>query len=538
MDLAQRWLLFLDTLRERADNMIEHERQGMPPLLDFDFETLLDARRFDRPVNYALLKITRHGDDCWDDCVDAAKAPVVVVDPRAGHGPGIGGFKHDSAVGMAMHAGHPVYFVVFFPEPVPGQTLEDVHNALRRFVEDVARRHPGAPPVLYGNCQAGWAVALLAADCEGWSGPVVLNGAPLSYWAGDTATSPMRTMGALTGGAWAAHLLADLGDGRFDGAWLAQNFENLQPEKAIWEKYAELFSRIDTERDRFLEFERWWTGYYKLSREEILAITGNLFIGNRLEAGEMRLGDGCTINLRRMRNPIVVFASEGDNITPPEQALGWIARLYPDTGALKAAGQRIVYLRHPHVGHLGIFVSASVAKLEHRAILESLNEIAALEPGLFELVIENPSGDPDCHKPAFSVRFEPRDVADLAGTAEDAGLAQAAQVSRIGEAAYDLVLGPWIRAATTPTSASALEAMHPMRWSKMMFSERFNPWMGFVRTAAATLADARQPLPENALEIIAERKLIVVTGAMIAATRKSRDAWLRQTFLTLYRAWS
>jgi poly(3-hydroxyalkanoate) synthetase len=120
------------------------------------------------------------------------------------------------------------------------------------------------------------------------TGPVVLNGAPLSYWAGDTATSPMRTMGALAGGVWAAHLLADLGDGRFDGAWLAQNFENLQPEKAIWEKYAELFSRIDTERDRFLEFERWWTGYYKLSREEILAITSNLFIGNRLETGEMR----------------------------------------------------------------------------------------------------------------------------------------------------------------------------------------------------------------------------------------------------------
>ena len=289
-DAMERWILFLDTLRARANNMIEHERHGMPPLLDFDFETLLDARHFDPSANYALLRITRYGDDCWDDCVDETKAPVIVVDPRAGHGPGIGGFKHDSEVGMAMHEGHPVYFVVFFPEPVSGQTLEDVHNALRRFVEDVARRHPGMPPVLYGNCQAGWAVMLLAADCAGLAGPVVLNGAPLSYWAGDAGTSPMRTMGALSGGVWPAHLIADLGDGRFDGAWLAQNFERLQPEKAIWEKYAGLFDRIDTERDRFLDFERWWTGYYKLSREEILAITGNLFIGNQLETGEIRLG--------------------------------------------------------------------------------------------------------------------------------------------------------------------------------------------------------------------------------------------------------
>ena len=49
-DAFERWILFLDTLRERADNMIAHERQGMPPLLDFDYELLLDARSFERPT--------------------------------------------------------------------------------------------------------------------------------------------------------------------------------------------------------------------------------------------------------------------------------------------------------------------------------------------------------------------------------------------------------------------------------------------------------------------------------------------------------
>ena len=84
-DLFERWILFLDTLRQRSDNMIEHERQGMPPLLDFKYETILDARGLDRPANYALLRITEVGDDCWEDCVDETKSPVVVVDPRAGH---------------------------------------------------------------------------------------------------------------------------------------------------------------------------------------------------------------------------------------------------------------------------------------------------------------------------------------------------------------------------------------------------------------------------------------------------------------------
>lgn len=107
-------------------------------------------------------------------------------------GPGIGGFKHDSEVGMAMHEGHPVYFAIFFPEPCPGQTLADVHHTLRRFVEEISRRHHGQAPVLYGNCQGGWAVALLSADCEGLAGPAVLNGSPLSYWAGASDVNPMR----------------------------------------------------------------------------------------------------------------------------------------------------------------------------------------------------------------------------------------------------------------------------------------------------------------------------------------------------------
>ncbi|MBA5775512.1 DUF3141 domain-containing protein [Stappia sp. F7233] len=534
LDLVERTVLFLDVLRERADNMIAHERQGMPPLLDFKYETILDARHFETPANYALLRITEVGDDCWDDCVDPGKAPVIVVDPRAGHGPGIGGFKRDSEVGMALHEGHAVYFVVFFPEPMSGQTLADVHHALRRFVAEVARRHPSLPPVLYGNCQAGWAVTLLAADCVGLTGPVVLNGSPLSYWAGVADVHPMRVMGALTGGAWAAHMVADLGDGRFDGAWLAQNFENLQPEKAIWEKYASLFTHVDTEAERFLDFERWWNGFYTLSREEILEITENLFIGNQLESGEMHICEDCSVDLRRIRNSMVVFASVGDNITPPEQALGWIARLYPDSAALKEAGKRIVYLINPHIGHLGIFVSASIARLEHRAILESLDEIEALAPGLYEMKIDNPSGDPDCHKPGFAVRFEAREVSDLGISPAGSELQRVAQSSRLGDATYDLLWGPWIRALTTPASAAALRLLHPMRWSRLMFSERYNPWMGAIRAVAEAIRPNRVPLPNSDPRLRAERALIETTSAAIGDWRRARDAGMALTFRALY----
>jgi hypothetical protein len=498
---------------------------------------LLDARHFDPPVNYALLRITAVGEDCWDDCVDEDKPPVVVIDPRAGHGPGIGGFKHDSEVGMALHEGHPVYFVVFFPQPAPGQTLADVHHALRRFVVEVSRRHPGKAPILYGNCQAGWAAILLSADCEGLVGPVVLNGSPLSYWAGESGVNPMRVSGGLLGGVWLAHFLADLGDGYFDGAWLARNFESLQPEKAIWEKYANLFNRVDGERARFLEFERWWNGFYFLSREEIIAIVENLFIGNQLEQGQFRICDGCYADLRRIRNPLIIFASHGDNITPPHQALGWIPAVYEDTQALKDAGQRIVYLTNPHVGHLGIFVSAKVARLEHRAILESLDDIEALEPGLYEMTIDNPTGDPDCHKPQYAVRFEERKVEDLRfeSESESEAFERVRAVSQQNALFYQSFLSPWVQAVSNPWSAELMKWMHPMRAGSYLFSEAFNPWMHGVKLLADGLEG--EPLPEEHPSMQNERQLIAQIAASIEGARKLRDSGYEQAFDLLYGNW-
>jgi hypothetical protein len=138
VDFAQRSVLFWDTLRQRGNNFIEHEQQGLPALLHFKHEMVMDGRWLDRPVNYALLRIVPPA----GMQVDAKRRPYVIIDPRGGHGPGIGGFKEDSEVGVALHAGHPVYFVMFFRDPEPGQTLLDVCNAEREFVRRVRELHP------------------------------------------------------------------------------------------------------------------------------------------------------------------------------------------------------------------------------------------------------------------------------------------------------------------------------------------------------------------------------------------------------------
>jgi len=534
VDLMQRQILFFDTLRQRANMMLAHERDGMPPVLKFKYELVADAATFEPASNYQLLKILEVGDICLDECLDPEKPPVIIIDPRAGHGPGIGGFKTDSEVGIALHEGYPVYFVVFTPDPLPDQTLADVLASLRQFVEIVCKRHDERSPVLYGNCQGGWAAALLAADCEGLAGPVVMNGSPLSYWAGEPGVNPMRLAAGFIGGAWVNHLLSDLGNGQFDGAWLVQNFENLKPEGAIFRKYADLFESVDTSAERFLDFEQWWGGYYRLSREEILAIVENLFIGNRLEQGLVKLGSHCEIDLKRIRNPLVIFASYGDNITPPHQALGWIPAVYKTTEELVAADQRIVYLINHHAGHLGIFVSASVARLEHRAILERLSEIEALEPGLYEMRIDNPTGDPDCEHDQYAVRFEPRRVEDLVFNTQPDAFERVGRLSARLEAAYATFASPWVRAWSNPVTAEVLKWSHPMRVTRYMFSERFNPAMAMTAAFAPMVrANRKQPGEENRFRK-AETMSVDWVETGLTRMRESRDAAAEQAFSWLY----
>lgn len=307
-----------------------------------------------------------------------------MIDPRGGHGAGIGGFKEDSEIGESLRAGHPTYFISFGYSPVKGQTLETITKAQAIFIEEVIRRHPKHDkPIIIGNCQAGWAIMLLASERPELPGGIIINGAPLAYWSGVTGRNPMRYAGGLMGGAWGTRLASDLGNGRFDGTWLVTNFENLNPANTFWGKYYNLYSKVDTEPSRFLDFEQWWGNPVLYNSEEIEAIVDELFIGNRLTNSGL---GGQNKIFRNIESPIIVFCSSGDNITPPQQALNWIIDVYPNDLDLKKAGKTIIYLQHHSIGHLGIFVSGTVARREHRQLIASLDAVKALPPGLFEMI--------------------------------------------------------------------------------------------------------------------------------------------------------
>jgi pimeloyl-ACP methyl ester carboxylesterase len=539
IDCAQRAVIFWDTLRQRGNNHLEHVQQGQPPVLRFEYEMVLDGRTLERPVNYALVRIIPPE----GVRVDPLRRPYIIIDPRGGHGPGIGGFKDDSQVGVALRAGHPVYFVIFFRDPEPGQTLLDVCAAERQFVHKVRALHPdSAKPAIVGNCQGGWAAMMLAASEPKETGPLVIVGAPMSYWGGawreGEGDNPMRYAGGILGGTWLASLSADLGNGTFDGAHLVQNFEYLNPANTFVDKYYKVFANADTEPARFLDFERWWGGYFLMNREEIEWITRNLFVGNKLWSGEVQSGarGGGGFDLRQIRSPIIMFASLGDNITPPQQAFNWVADVYGSTEEIKARGQVIVGLMQEEVGHLGIFVSGKVAQKEYTQIVSVMKSIELLPPGLYGMQIRERKVE---GKVAYEVEFHEYRLEEVVARLnrhqriDEKPFEAVAAVSEFNQRAYELFVQPFVQAASDEFTATMMRRLHPLRVQRWTLSDS-NPWLAWLPGAAQLAKENRQAVPADHPLRRAEASLAELTSATLEYHRALRDAFVEALFFHVY----
>ena len=539
LDAWQRSVLFLDVLRERGNTYLEQSLKAVPHVLTFEVEVVRDGRTLPRPVNYVLVRIV----PSIDAKVDPTKAPIIVVDPRAGHGPGIGGMKQDSEIGVAMAAGHPCYFVGFMPQPMPGQTIEDVCRAEANFIEDVAARHPDAEgkPIIIANCQAGWQIMMMAALNPDRTGPIMLAGTPLSYWAGVHGKNPLRYLGGLLGGTWLTALSGDLGHGTFDGANLVANFESLNPANTHWGKAYNVYSKVDTETERFLDFETWWGSPVLLNAGEMQWIADNLFIGNRLPTGQIRTSEGMRIDLRNITAPIIVFCSWGDNITPPQQALDWVLDLYDNEREIVANGQTIVYTMHQNIGHLGIFVSGKVATKEHGEFVSCMEMIDVLPPGLYEAVItevDESTVNLELVEGKYLFLLETRtlnDIRALGGNdaVDDARFATVARVSEINLGLYQTLVAPTVRSMVTEPAAEAMRAAHPNRLRFAAFSDR-NPMMQPVKALAESVRAARQPVSADNPLLAMERATSSWITSCLEAFGQFRDAMTEAVFLNTY----
>jgi len=97
VDATQRSILFWDVMRQRGNQYREHLAETVPHVLDYKVELVMDGRTLERPVNYGLVRIVPPA----GVEIDPLRRPFVIVDPRAGHGPGLRSRRDIPAISSA-----------------------------------------------------------------------------------------------------------------------------------------------------------------------------------------------------------------------------------------------------------------------------------------------------------------------------------------------------------------------------------------------------------------------------------------------------
>jgi pimeloyl-ACP methyl ester carboxylesterase len=538
-DVWERSVLFLDILRQRGnqrEGMLAHQATSV---LIYDSELVMRGDELPHPVNYSLLRvIPPEGVE-----IDDRKRPVLVIDPRAGQGPGIGGFKHSSEIGEAFKAGHPVYFCGFTASPAEGQRVEDVARAYAIFVEKVAELHPAAlgKPFVFGNCQAGWHAMMAACMRPDAVGPMVIAGAPLSYWGGVHGKNAMRYLGGWYGGSWLDRMMSDIGNGIFDAAWLVANFDNLNPANTFWTKPYNVWANPEQERDRYLQFEKWWGDFVLLRGEEMQWMVDNLFIANKFSTGQIVTSDGIRLDLREIKTPVVCFCSHGDNITPPQQALDWILDNYQSVEEIQQHRQRIFYNIDAQAGHLAIFVGTKVAEKNHAEFIDNMELIDAMPPGLYEIVITarpGTEGSSQGQGDNFDLSIEERSLDDIRALGcnsleDEREFAAVARVSELNNALYQTFMQPWIKMISSPQIARAAIELNPLRLAYSSLSDR-NPMMRPVGSLADHVRAHRTPASADNPFIAIQQQFSQAMVDALNLYRDARDDLVERTFHAVY----
>ena len=230
----------------------------------------------------------------------------------------------------------------------------------------------------------------------------------------------------------------------------------------------------------------------------------------------------------------MIFASDGDEITPPYEALSWVAAVYKTTEELKAAGQRIVYMIHPKIGHLGIFVSSEVARKEHNAIFGNIDELDRLKPGLYEMKVLEGALKGDCEIPTLKARFEERTIENIACHYSRKNFERVRQVSEFNDKIYSQWVSPFVQMSSNPVAATMMRWLHPMRTTRYMWSGLLNPAMwGVAALAPLVRANRLQATSNGSL-----RKMEGETSKFIAdalhEAKEGIDKESKQVFRFLY----
>jgi len=488
-DFLQRAVLLTDVYIERGKKSVEKHHH----FSRYEMEEILSGLNSEVPCNYHLMKIIPSENLVFKKTQDR----VVLIGPPRTRKAGIEVTAEKNQASVAWKEGYEVYYLLFDPKPVPGQTVADAVKTVSSYIKYLNKLHPHPEGViLVGNCREGWHSLLCSLDNPNdleLKHTLFVSGTPFSPWSGESGDGSMRFNGIPLGGAWLTALSSDLLGGEvFDGANIAVAFDvGHSIENFLLGNGLRIFNSIDTRRVEFLEMEAWKSGFNQTTKKTMMWTLKNLFIGNKLERGQAELGERL-LDMKDHPNLFILFNSLGDNIATVWQCQSWILEVWKDIESLKSSGKTIVIMVHPTTGHLGIFFSGRVAERWYGSILREMIKLEELPPGLFRAIPQE-DGSLLVEKMFFSEIPIPnpqgREI-----------LEKAAKDSERNLAIYDEFFGSWVRKWISPWTKNVFFHFHPYRLQRypFLFSD-FNPFFVLIKNLTKNVRQNRLPIsePEN-----------------------------------------
>ncbi|MGA7329250.1 MAG: DUF3141 domain-containing protein, partial [Rhodomicrobium sp.] len=320
--------------------------------------------------------------------------------------------------------------------------------------------------------------------------------------------------------------------------WLVENFDNLNLANWLWTKQYQVYAKVDTEGPRYLEFEKWWGAFIMTNGEEMQWLVDDLFVGDKLTHNQLFSSDGKLFDFRNIASPIICFTSFGDDISPPQQTLGWVLDVYRDVEDIVAQDKTIVYCLDQKAGHLALFVSSRVAINQHEKFIQLVDILDCLPPGLFEMVITPKDGEAKLTPESSSVTFEPRSLEDIRAlgrnSAEDDRAFQAVvQLSELNYNIYRTFFQAGVRALANTQTAELARALHPMRLSYSLFTSK-NPFMQETKKLAEQARKERKPVVANNPFWQIQEALSAQIEATLKTVGEVRDAMAEHVFYAIF----
>ena len=286
--------------------------------------------------------------------------PLVIVPPEAGHdslivdyGPG------QSLVECALqnYAGD-VYVIEKLPATFrdTGYAIDDSILALDSVVDTI-----GEPVNFIGFCQGGWQSALYTALYPSKVKALTVAAGPIDFHAGDAKISAMAAALPIS----FYEQMVMMGGGNMPGAFIVQGFMMMNPVDRFIGDDMNLFNDIDSNEvvKRTHQFQSWYHRYQPVPGKMYLEIVQKLFKDNELIKGNLTILDRM-VDLKAIRNPLVLIGGTADDITPPPQVMEM--KKY-------VSSKQIEEIIVP-AGHIGVFMGSEIIKKYWPSILNRIGE--------------------------------------------------------------------------------------------------------------------------------------------------------------------